>query len=74
MNRRELYALLPTPESIGASEYTALHNFLVDAVNEWTDDDNEDIVLFATTILEELREWTQTIINRIVREAQNETD
>ena len=53
MNRTDLYRILPHPEEIGQSEYWAIHNLLVDAVNEWVSTDSEDVSLFATTLLEE---------------------
>jgi hypothetical protein len=67
MNRRELLALLPKPEDIGALEYTAVHNMLVDAVNDWVVHPEEDITLFVSTVLTETREWATYISNLIER-------
>lgn len=67
MNRRELLALLPTPESIKTDEYTVIHNFLVDAVNDWVAYTDEDVTEFVTTVLIEIREWSTYITNLIER-------
>ena len=67
MNRRELLALLPTTEVIMTDEYTAVHDFLVDAVNDWVAHPEEDVTLFASTILVEIREWATYITNLIER-------
>jgi len=67
MNRRELFALLPTTEVIMTDEYTAVHDFLVDAVNDWVAHPEEDVTEFASTILVEIREWATYITNLIER-------
>lgn len=73
MNRRELLALLPLPEAIKADEYTAVHDFLVDAVNGWVVYTDEDVTLFASTVLVEIREWATYIANLIERTNASET-
>ena len=65
MNRTDLYRILPHPEEIGQSEYWAIHNLLVDAVNEWASTDSEDVSLFATTLLEEVAGWSMALSNLI---------
>lgn len=67
MNRRELLALLPTTEVMMTDEYTAVHNFLVDSVNDWVAHPEEDVTEFASTILVEIREWATYITNLIER-------
>lgn len=67
MNRKNLYAILPSPDEILIGEYQAIHNTLMDAVNEWTTNENEDISVFARSVLVELREWASFLINRLDR-------
>lgn len=74
MNRRELLALLPTTEVIMTDEYTAVHDFLVDAVNDWVAHPEEDVTEFASTILVEIREWATYITNLIERTNASETN
>ena len=75
MNRTELYALLPDPDAWGWNTYRAFHNLFVDAINEWTDGSpDEDITLFATTLLEDIREMTQRLTDIITNGATSEAD
>lgn len=68
MNRKELFALLPNPDVIGASEYRAIHNILVDAVNEWITREDEDVFGFALAVLSEINEWSSKLIDTIADE------
>jgi hypothetical protein len=65
MNKEHLYSLLPNPDEVGSAEYRTLHNLLVDAVNEWSEDDSHDVFGFAMSVLSELSHWTSTIIDRL---------
>lgn len=72
MNRRELLAVLPNPDSIGASEYRAIHNMLVDAVNEWITHEDEDIFGFVLAVLSEFNEWSTNLLDTVAKERYGE--
>lgn len=72
MNRRELLAVLPNPDSIGASEYRAIHNTLVDAVNEWITHEDEDIFGFVLAVLSEFNEWSTNLLDTVAKERYGE--
>lgn len=65
MKRKEFYSALPNPDEVGQSEYTLLHNFLVDAINEWVSSDDEEIDDFVEASLFEIDEWTALIRERL---------
>lgn len=65
MNRKELYALLPDPDEVGTAEYRAIHNLLVDAVNEWISHEDNDVSGFALAVLSEVSEWASKLIDDI---------
>lgn len=65
MNRTELFALLPNPDTVGSSEYRSIHNFLVDAVNEWITREDEDVFGFALAVLSEINEWSTNLLDTV---------
>lgn len=74
MNRKELFALLPNPDVIGASEYRIIHNTLIDAVNEWISSEDEDILGFALAVLSEINEWSSKLIDTIAKQEYESRD
>lgn len=72
MNRKELFALLPDPDAIGASEYRAIHNTLVDAVNEWITREDEDVFGFTLAVLSEINEWSAKLLDTVAKERYGE--
>lgn len=67
MNRKQLYALLPDPDEMGQAEYRAIHNLLVDAVNEWISSEDEDVTDFAEAIMREVIGWAESVLDKIER-------
>lgn len=72
MNRRELLALMPDPDKIGASEYRAIHSTVVDAVNEWITHEDEDIFGFVLAVLSEINEWSTNLLDTVAKERYGE--
>lgn len=62
MNRDDFYRILPRPEEISAGEYSAIHDFLVDAINDYISSEDEDIEPFVIAVLEEVSEWATHLI------------
>jgi len=67
MNRKQLYSLLPDPDEMGQTEYRVVHNYLVDAINEWISSDDEDISDFAEAVMLEVIGWAEFVLEKIER-------
>lgn len=74
MNRIQLYSVLPDPDEVGQSEYRMIHNYLVDAINEWDAQGGEDISEFVLSVNHEIRGWTTLIDQLVSRQGHDEAD